>query len=429
MAEGVDPTRGPLTDGELARLHADSREAAQLLGVLAHVAEEALPAWAVAAGHAALPDPLAASARAGEDRVLTAASPLARRGWVEVDGGALRLDASVAEEVRGRMSGRERGSFGSAAVALLHRAFPERVGRPDDRRRCRDLAPHVLAAAGHPRGGGRSTAEAVHLLARLAAFLRSEGEGEAALEALRRARALAHGEGEPVDDAFRAVLGDETASLLAGLGREDEARETAEAARALAEEGLDASDPRLSLLLSNLGTTFRELELYERAAGCLERALSLAEASGSEAARPLSVELRASLADVLLAAGRHGEAADAARDALRVAGELPEDPHPQAARASWMLGDALRESGRGDDAVAPYRRSLRIERELHGDEHPGTGQKALGLGLHLEELGRTEEAEDAFRTAVDAFAASLGEEAEATRSARSCLERVRERAG
>lgn len=408
---------------ELARLHADSREAAQLLGVLAHMAREPFPAWALAAAHGALPDPLSASARVGAGGVMAAASPLSERGWLEVGEEALRLEPEVAEEARSRMSGRERGSFGAAAVAVLHRAFPDRVGRREDRERCRALAPHVLEAAGHPRGGGRTTAEAIHLLARLAAFLRSEGNADAALEALRRARRLA-GQGDPVDDGFRAVLCDETASLLAGTGREEEAREAAEAARRLAEEGLGSGDPRLPLLLSNLGTTFRELELYDRAASCLERALAQVEASGSDAARPLALELRASLADIRLADGRYEEAASSARAALAAAGELSEIAHPQAARASWMLGDALRELGRGREAVEPYRRSLAMERELHGREHPGTGQKAMGLGLHLEELGRTAEAEEAFRAAVAAFRAALGEEADATRSARACLERV-----
>ena len=421
MERGTEPP--PLREGELARLRDESRESAQLLGVLAHMGEAPVPGWALAAGHGALPDPLAASARAGAERVTAAAAPLVERGWVETDDGSLRLDPGVAEAVRARMSGRERGSFGSAAVAVLHRAFPERVGRGGDRRRCRALEPHVREATEHPGAGGRSTAEAIHVLARLAAFLRSEEDGEAALAALRSARRLA-GRGDPVDDAFRAVLADETASLLAGLDRPEEARETAEAARVLAEEGLEPGDPRLPILLSNLGTTFRELELHERAAGCLERALSLAEASGSRAARPLAVELRASLADVHLAAGRYEAAEAAARAALEAAEELSEAPHPQAARASWMLGDALRESGRGEEAVAAYRSSLTMEQELHGQAHPGTGQKALGLGLHLEELGRTEEAEEAFRTALTAFRASLGEASEAARSAHACLDRV-----
>lgn len=423
MERDTEPAPPPLSGEELARLHAESRESAQLLGVLAHMGEAPVPAWALAAGHGALPDPLAASARAGPERVVAAAAPLVERGWVETDDGSLRLDPGIAEGVRARMSGRERGSFGSAAVAVLYRAFPERVGRSGDRRRCRTLEPHVRAAAEHPAGGGRSTAEAIHLLARLAAFLRSEGNARSALAALRSARRLA-GQGDPVDDVFRAVLADETASLLAGLDRPEEARETAETARVLAEEGLETGDPRLPILLSNLGTTFRELELHERATGCLERALSLTEASGSRAARPLAVELRASLADVHLAAGRHGAAEAAARAALEAAEQLSEAPHPQAARAAWMLGDALRESGREEEAVEPYRSSLAMERELHGEGHPGTGQKALGLGLHLEELGRTEEAEEAFRTALVAFRASLGEGSEAARSARAGLDRV-----
>ncbi len=351
--------------------------------------------------------------------------PLVERGWAGREEDGLRVDPVAAAAARDAAAPRERGRLAGAAVGMLHRAFPDRVGRPDAGRRCRALAPHVLAAVRHPAGGGRTTAEAAHLLARLGAHHRSEGEPEAALEAYRRAREVAD-RGDPVEDAFRAVLADETASVLAGLGRREEAAHAAVEALELADAGLPADEPRLPILLSNVGTTFRELGRHDRASACFERALELARSAGGDAARPLAVELQAGLADVRMAQGRREEAALAAEGALASAEEIWGPEHPQVARAAWMLADALRGRGREDRVVELYRRSLEIEASLHGEDHPAVGQKALALGLHLEEVGRRDAARDAYRRARDAFGAALGPESDAADAARRHLARLEE---
>lgn len=409
--------------GDVAELRGSARGAFQLLGVLSFMAEDPVPPWALAEGHESLPSPLSSAAAAGEGSLRELAGPLEARGWTLREEEGFCAEPGAAAAAREAVTPRERGRLAGAAVSVLHRAFPGRVGRPEDARRCRRLAPHVLAAAQRPGGGGRTTAEAAHLLARLGAFHRSEGEAERALDAYRRARRVAD-RGNPVEDAFRAVLADETASVLAGLGRDEEAAGAAVAALELAEAGLSADEPRLPVLLSNVGTTFREVGRHERACACFERALELVRAADGSAARPLAVELQAGLADVRMAQGRREEAALAAEGALAGAEELWGTEHPQVARATWMLADALRGRGRPERVLELYRRSLAVEAALHGEEHPAVGQKALALGLHLEETGRSESAREAYRRARDVFTEALGPESDAADAARRHLERL-----
>lgn len=415
--------RAPSTS-ELGELLAEDRGAAQLLGILAQLGDAPVPGWLLAADPDALPTPLAERARAGAAAALAAAGPLEGRGWIEVADDAVRLADDVGAAVRDRMSGRERGSYLRAATALLHAAFPERVGRDRHRGRCRSLEPHVLAVAELASGGGRTTAEAVHLLARLGAFRRSEGEIEAALGAFRAARRVA-GRGEPVGPSLHAVLADEEASALAALGRWEEAFAAVEELVRIAEEGLGREDPRFPLLLANAATTLREGGEAGAAAELLERAMEAIERSGSPAARPLAAELAADRADALLAAGRPAEAAAAAREAGEVARSIGGgEGAPQAIRADWIRADALRETGRGEEATRLFRRSLERQEAALGPEHPDVGQKAVALARHLEDAGRPEEAAACYRRALAAFEASLGPDAEPASAARAGLERT-----
>lgn len=413
--------------GEVAELRGRSPEAFQLLGVLAFLGAEPVPAWVLAEGREVLPSPLSSVAEAGGEALTELVRHLRERGWASEEDDGVRLVAGVASAVREAMVPRDRGRMIRAAVGMLHRSFPDRVGRGEDRRRCLALAPHVLAVAEHPGGGGRTTGEAAHLLARLGAFRRSEGEPEAALDAYRRARQVVE-RGDPVDAAFRAVLADETASVLTGLGHREEAERIAVEALELADEGIAADEPRLPVLLANVGTTFRELDRHERACSCFERALELVREARGAAGRPLAVELQASLADARLAQGRRREAALAAEGALAAAEELWGSEHPQVARAAWMLADALRGRGREERVLELYRKSLAVEEALQGENHPAVGQKALALGLHLEESGDREGARDAYDRARRVFTEALGPESEAAEAAGRHLARLTGRA-
>lgn len=410
-------------DALLAELHAEHREAAQLLGIASFLAGEPVPAWLLAEQADALPEPLSSRAAAGTGDLLLAAEPLVDAGLAGREEGGFRLDADAAREIRDRMSGRERGEFARTAIHVLFRAFPDRVGRPEDRDRSRSLAPHVRAAARHPRGGGRTTAEAVHTLARLGAFHRTEEEPDPAEEAFRAALEVAE-RGTPVEGPLRAVVADELAGLLAARGAREEALEMAARAGELALESLPGESPRLPMLLSNVATTFREAGDPEGAVRWLREALERLERAGVESARPLRVELLSEVADAELAR----EGWDAAREAAERAVELGREhwgaEHPHTARAAWMVGDALRGRGEMEAAAGAFRRALSWEEELQGPGHPAVGQKALGLGRHLEDAGRPGEAREAYARAVRAFEASLGEDSEAAVAARRHLERL-----
>lgn len=414
----------PPSATELGALLAEDRAAAQLLGVLAQMEDAPVPAWLLCADPDALPSPLSDRARAGGAAILAAARPLERRGWSEASEEALRLPADVAARVRERMSGREEGSYLRAATALLHAAFPERVGRPRLRGRCLALAPHVRTVAERAAGGGRTTAEAVHLLARLGAFHRSEGETAASLEAFRAARRVA-GRGDPVGPDLLAVLADEEANALAALGRWEEAVGAVEELVGLAEEGLGRDDPRFPMLLANAAATLREGGEAAAAAELLGRALDAVERARSPAARPLAAELGGDRADALLAAGRPAEAVEAARKAGEAARSLGPgaDGGPRAIRADWIRADALRELGRHGEATRLFRRALELQERALGPEHPDVAQKAAALARHLEDAGREAEAAEFYRRALDAFEASLGPESEAAGAARAGLDR------
>lgn len=425
MSGGADEP----TSADLSELLAENRGAAQLLGVLAQMGDAPVPAWLLAADPSALPTPLEESARAGDAALLAASRALERRGWVEATGESVRLDARFAAGVRERMSGRERGSYLRAATALLHAGFPERVGREEMRGRCRALAPHVRAVARRATGGGRTTAEAVHLLARLGAFHRSEGDAAASLEAFRKARQVAE-RGDPVGPGLRAVLADEEANALATLERWEEAFAAVEDLVRLAEEGLGPDDPRFPMLLANAATTLREGGEAAAAAELLARALEAVRQAGSAAARPLEAELAGDRADALLAAGRVEAAVEAAREAGEAARSVAagggDGAGPQAIRADWIRADALREAGRPEEAARLFRRALEGQEAALGPEHPDVGQKAAALARHLEDTGHSDEAAACYRRALDAFEAALGPDSEAAAAARTGLARTEE---
>lgn len=407
-----------------AILQSHPREVGQLLALLSVLGRADVPVWLLAEGAEELPEPLAGAAGAGTGSLLELSRPLEEDGVLASGRDGWELPERVREAVAERLAPSERARYGAAAVRLLHRAFPDRVG--GDPERCRSLAPHVVACAEHPRGGGRATSEAVHVLARLAAFHRHQQEPGRAVEVYRTALEVG-GRGAGVEAGLRAVVHDELASALVAVGEEEEAHRIAARGRDLAERAFPEESPRFPMILSNLGTTFREVGDLDRAAGCLRRAVTAVEGAdgdGSERIRALEAELRLAIADVLMRQERFPAAARSAGRALETVRDALRPVHPLASRAAWILADALRAQGEAERSTELYRRALDVEQELHDGPHPAVGQKAMALGLHLEELGQGSEAAQQYRRALRIFRETLGEEAGAVRSVRRCLERV-----
>lgn len=413
-------TSSEALDAPLERLRSRDPAAAQLLGLSAFLGDARVPGWLVASGRDLLPDPLAARLAGGVEATVERARSLGREGLATVDEDGFRLAEGVARAIRERMSARERASFGGAAVSLLHRTFPERVGRDRDSGRVRALAPHVQAAASHPSGGGRATSEAAHTLARLAAHHREAGRLADAADVLEQGVEVAH-RGSGVEAALRAVLLDELAGARAGLEDAEGALEAADRALEIVPELPDGS-PHRPMLLSNLATTFREVGALDRAIDAYDRALKSVEMESSRSAIPLEIELLLGRADAELTAGDPRAAARTAARAVELAEAHVGEVHAFTVRALWLRADALREIGDPEGATPLYRRSLVAEGQLLGAEHPSVGQKLMALGLHLAELGRREAARDHLRRARDVFDGALGSEADPTRAASRALD-------
>lgn len=406
-------------DDVLARLHAREPAAAQLLGLAAHLGNAPIPEWLPSAGLEVLPEGLADRLRGDPGAVSELAAALERVGLASAGGKAFRLEEGVARAVRERMSGRERASFGRAAVGLLHRAFPERVGRDRDAERARALAPHVRAAAEHPSGGGRATSEAAHTLARLAAHTREAGRPGEARTVLEQGVEVAF-RGGGVEPALRAVLLDELAGAQAGLEERETALATVGRALNVLPE-LPSGSPHRPMLLANLATTCREVGAMDRALACYDRALKEVEVESSRAARPLEIEILIGQADAQLSSGDPGGARRTAARALQAAEEHVGEIHAFTVRALWLQADALREAGSAERATDLYRRSLVAEGQLLGPEHPSVGQKLMAFGLHLAELGRRKDAAEHLERAREVFERALGPDADATRAASAAL--------
>lgn len=407
-------------DEALERIHAESPAAAQLLGLAVHLGDAPIPLWLLSSGGDVLPDPLARRAMDGPGSVGRLVELLEGEGLAASEGEALRLARGVARAIRERMSVRERAGFGRAAVGLLHRSFPERVGRDADVERARTLAPHVRAAAGHPTGGGRATSEAAHTLARLAAHHREAGRLDDARSVLEQGVEVA-GRGGGAEPVLRAVLLDELAGARAGLDDREGALEAADRALEVVAD-LPSGSPHRPMLLANLATTCREVGALERALACYDRALREVEAERSTAARPLEIELLLGRAEAELASGDPGAAERTAERAVELSEEHVGELHAFTVRALWLRADALREAGREDRATELYRRSLVAEGQLLGTEHPSVGQKLMAFGLHLSDVGLRDRAVEHLRRARDVFEAALGPDAEPTLAAASALD-------
>ncbi|MDP2480860.1 MAG: tetratricopeptide repeat protein [Candidatus Palauibacterales bacterium] len=399
-------------------------EDGQLLAILAFMGAGPVPLWLFAEGHDLLPPPLESVAAAGAGALDAPARRLARRHLVHVEAAEVRVPPEVGSAVRESMTGVERSRFAGLALSLLDRGFPERIGQPEDTGRSEALAAAIEAVAGHVTGGGSSTARAAHLLGRVGSFHGLSGDPEQARRALARAIALAEGEagGGGLDGPIRAVLADEHAAILVELDRLEDARQEARRALRLAEQALPEDAPQLPVFLLNVGRTLRQAGDVDGSREALVRALELAGAADSAAARPLVVEARLALAELALGEGEADEAVSRAGAALE---EIYERDEPElVGRAAWILADALREAGSTEEATELYRHSLEADVRRYGAGHPGVGQKLLGLGLHFEDLGRIPEAIEAYGRAVVIFEEALGPESEPARSARACLERV-----
>ncbi len=157
------------------------------------------------------------------------------------------------------------------------------------------------------------------------------------------------------------------ASILAGLGRLEEAAEAYEALLALTPGDAEAQ--------AGLAGVCRHVGRWDEAAARYRRALEL---------RPGSAPWQSALGDVLQGQGDLDGAAAAYRAALGL--------DPDFGVAESGLGNVLREQGRLEEALTHCRRAVELA--------PDYPQGHSDLGYCLQELGRQDEALAAYRKAV-----------------------------
>jgi tetratricopeptide (TPR) repeat protein len=133
-----------------------------------------------------------------------------------------------------------------------------------------------------------------------------------------------------------------------------------------------------------------ERQEYVRAVPYLQKAAEL---------DPTHFEIRASLGEALLAAGRPDQAAAAYRKALDLLRSHPGSAQahpllaPLSAKYLARLGDACRTGGKPDEAAAAYREAL--------DNDPRNADTHCALGSTLRDAGRLDKAITAYRKAIE----------------------------
>ncbi|MGW1071867.1 BTAD domain-containing putative transcriptional regulator [Streptomyces sp. NPDC002537] len=262
-------------------------------------------------------------------------------------------------------SGQATRELGRAANALL-RAVRQR-GEPADEARVRFVLGKLLLEVGSAAaalaellrarelGASHDLPRALqaHVHSALGACYYHAGRHDDAINCFTTAAALRHGLGDPAGAAVES-LG--IAGALAGLGRFDDATRVAASARAICHEHAAADTDSQALAENALGRIAQEHGAYARAAEHYRASIALLRPDDQ---RRTGRNLRR-LAETLRAAGRPGEAVEAAVRAVDILSA--DGDHRGRGLAMAALGRALAERGApGDDDEGRRCRS-----EAHG---------------------------------------------------------------
>jgi tetratricopeptide (TPR) repeat protein len=196
---------------------------------------------------------------------------------------------------------------------------------------------------------------ALHLLGVLSSQM---GQGEAALDFIRRAITL-----NPTAAQYHASLG----AALATLGRTQEAIEIYHRALVLQPDLLDAH--------ANLGTALMKIGKFELAIESLQTALRIG---------PNNFKLLDALGSALSQAGSHEQAVEILQRALALRADF--------APTHLTIGNALMKLNRADEAISEYRAALAIR-----PEYPEAMRNLAGL---LSQRGDVDEAIDLARRSI-----------------------------
>jgi tetratricopeptide (TPR) repeat protein len=242
-----------------------------------------------------------------------------------------------------------------------------------------------------------------HALHSLSNVLQRQGDLPAALDHVERAVALA--EAAIPDHSDIALMRAGRASILAKLGRTDEARDDLRAQVARFEPELGPHHTAVLALKTNLAGMLANEGAFAQAEPLLQ-AVAEGRTATLGVRHPTTLDARNNVAVITQLSGRFEEAEREHRQVLELSREVLGPRHRAVATTLADLAGALAYQGRNEEAVLHYRSALAIFAELA----PGdvlVGQTHNDLGTALLALERFDEAATEFRAALDELRAIL----------------------
>ena len=378
---------------DLSKQLAGSDPAAlELLGLLAFLAPEPLPAQVVLDHPEALPTALADSL-GDDDRREPLLAGLAAESRIDVQHGLWTIGDEVRAALREDSDDEQRRRWCEAVLALMRAAFPEDADEVSRWEACEALLPHLLTAVEQAKQLDGHDAAVAWLLERAAFYLDAKGEPELARQLAKRAvEAASDARDAALGGAARRALGD----ALASLGDYAAAADELEDAVTVHDLDTDAGDgggvegarARASLALALL-----HQDRLEKARAVVERATEVLDHAGDE--------IDGERLEVWLARGwlllQEDEPAAAKAEfdsAVQLAERTRGPEHLIVASALTGLGVAQLELGDSSAAVAAEHRALAIAEASVGPKHPRSGTIRSFLGEALLDAGRLREARE-----------------------------------
>jgi tetratricopeptide (TPR) repeat protein/predicted Ser/Thr protein kinase len=274
--------------------------------------------------------------------------------------------------------------------------------RAIDQAEAQELAGFYRAGADRIAGVVREAEELAYrpvlaeALERQGSLLAGLGKGEEAEEVLRRAIKAA---GEAHDEVLLARAAIDLVHVVGSVrGRSADGLSLADfAAAAIARvEHPGDLDSQLENVLAGVHMASGR---FDEARAELERAQASWPASlGRD--HPRRIAILSNLAQVYGQLGLYPEAIEASQKALAAYQRLYGPDHPRAAREHHRLGVTYSVMGRSQEAVDSLERAISIYERLLGPEDPELARALIGLGLAENDLGRGEEAVAALRRSL-----------------------------
>jgi tetratricopeptide (TPR) repeat protein len=230
-------------------------------------------------------------------------------------------------------------------------------------------------------------------------------------ERLAEARALEAEEEKAKAEAVTSFLTEMLASVdpSQARGRDVSVREALDAAAARIDSSPMAKQPAVEIAVRDaIGTTYGSLGLFDAAERQLRAAIDLETRTG--AAALVRAGTHARLVNVLYGAGKHAEAVQAAREALRLRREALGASHPDVAASLDDLGAMLMASGDAGGAEPLMRESLAIRRTLLPADDPQLAVGLNNLAYVIWRKGNLQEAESMYREALSIDRRRLGDD-------------------